>query len=378
MGSTFNSFPAAFQENFVKRAFEGFNGFDSKSLKDALSVNETANYRVTAVTFETRPDWASKKQVEELIRLGATRIELGVQSLDESVLEKVKRGHGTEEVREATRNCRDAFLKICYHMMPGLYSTPKKDAKMFEELFKNKDYRPDALKIYPCLVVQGTKLYDEWLEGRFEPYDEEKAAEALALAKKFVPKYCRIMRVERDIPTNLIAAGVKKSNLREIAWKRAKELGIGCGCIRCRELGFRKKIEGEEPELNRLNYDANEGGELFLSFDYPKSGALAGYLRLRVTENAFLPELKTESTCAGVRELKVVGEQVRIGEKEERGRESAQHKGLGKKLMAEAERIAREEFDCRKLFVISGVGAREYYRKLGYGVEGSFVSKRLA
>jgi len=360
MGGTFNSQPRAYQTRFIKRAFDAFNSSTAGTLALAKKRNETAKYRVTGLTLETRPDWCTPSEVKRFVGYGATRIELGVQSLDEAVLRRVNRGHGLQEVADATRACKEAFLKVGYHIMPGLYSNAEKDAEMFRELFANEAYKPDMLKIYPCLVIKGTKVYEEWKRGEFKPYSTQDAAEAIAEAKRFVPPYCRIMRVDRDIPTNLIAAGVDKSNLREIVAREAKARGIECKCIRCREIGFRKP-EGK-PRLARLDYAASGGTESFLSFE-DSAGVLWAFLRLR--RNA-------DGAC-GVRELRVFGEQTPVGA----AKRQAQHAGYGARLLSEAERIAGKEWDARELCVLAGVGARGYYRKQGFKLRGDYMVKRL-
>ncbi len=372
MGATFNAFPASYQNEFVKRAFDGFNDSDSRDLQTAQKKNETAEHRVVGLTFETRPDWCKEKDVAQFLSFGATRIELGVQSLDEKVLKKVNRGHGVKESIEATRVCKDSFLKVGYHFMPGLYSTPEKDVEMFSSLFKKEEFKPDMVKIYPCLVIPGTLLFEEWKKGKFTPYNSEQAAKVIAQCKKFVPEYCRIMRVDRDIPSNLIAAGVKNTNLRQLAEKECKKQGIQCKCIRCREVGlkgrFQEVPEVEDAKLKRINYKASKGEEVFLSFE--AGNVLYGFCRLRKPGEPFMKEIDNR-TC-GIRELHVYGEEAAIGAKGK-----VQHHGIGKKLLVEAEKIAREEFDARKMLVTSGVGSREYYRKLGFEKTGVYMGKKL-
>jgi len=377
MGGTFNSMPKEYQEWFVKRCFDAMNGFDSDSLEEAQRANETAERRVVGLTVETRPDWAGEREVDELLRYGTTRVELGVQTLDEEVYKKVNRGHGLKEVVEATRVCKDSLLKVLYHMMPGLFSNKERDVGYFKTIFEDERFKPDMLKIYPCLVVEGTELYEMWRRGEFKPYSVEEAADVIAEVMKNIPRYVRVMRVQRDIPSYLIVDGVKKSNLRQIVERKLAEEGVRCNCIRCREIGYRIMKEGIEPELesvrlNRIDYDASGGKEIFLSFDEMKHDALVGFLRLRIlSEKTHRKELEG---AAGVRELHVYGEMLPVGEKRVR---EFQHMGFGEKLLEEAERIAREEFNCRKLAVISGVGVREYYFKLGYRRDGVYVSKEL-
>jgi len=377
MGGTFNSMPEKYQKWFVKRCFDAMNGFNSKNLEGAQHANENAERRVVGLTIETRPDWAGEKEIDELLLYGTTRIELGVQTLSDKVYRKVNRGHGVKEVADATRVCKDSLLKVLYHMMPGLFADKEEDVKNFRTLFEDERFRPDMLKIYPCLVMEGTKLYDLWKKGKFKPYSAEKAADVIADAMRFVPRYVRVMRVQRDIPSYLIVDGVKKSNLRQMVEQKLIEREERCKCIRCREIGYRVSKDGIKPNLksvrlNRIDYDASGGKEIFLSLDEMKHDALMGFLRLRIpSEKAHRKELKE---AGGVRELHVYGEMLPVGGKRVK---EFQHMGFGSTLLKEAERIAKEEFDCRKLAVISGIGAKEYYFRLGYRRDGSYVSKDL-
>lgn len=383
MGGTFNTLAKSFQTEFVKRAYDAFNGRESASLEEAIALNESARHRVVALTFETRPDWARKEHVADLLAFGATRIELGVQSLDNAVLARVKRGHGVNETVQATQNCKDAFLKVGYHLMPGLYSTPDNDEETMKKVFEEERFKPDMLKIYPTLVIPGTELYELWKKGEFEPYDEERASEAIARMKRHVPEYCRIMRVDRDIPTHQIAAGVKKTNLRELVERKCAELGVKCRCIRCREAGLKQhkagaKINFEDAELKIDEYAASGGKEFFLHFEDKGNDALIAFLRLRSPSNFGEETGNKQATqnklVMGVRELRVYGEQLPIGDHS--NPVSPQHRSFGKKLMLEAEEIARRE-GAEELAVTSGVGVREYYAKLGYSKNAPYMAKRL-
>ncbi len=375
MGGTFNAQAWSYQRSFVKGCLDAMNGKGSGSLEGAKRMNENSRIRAVGITFETRPDFSGKKYIDRMLELGATRVELGVQTLSDRVYEKVNRGHRVEDVVLATKLLKDSALKVCYHMMPGLFSTPKKDVLMFKKLFSDSRFRPDMLKIYPCMVVKGTKLYEMWKRGEYEPYDTETAAEVLAQATKFIPPYVRIMRVQRDIPLPRIEAGVKNSNLRQIVERKVWERGGRCLCIRCRESGLRALKSGKEPDpseakLCRLDYKASGGTETFLSFESERG--LFGFLRLRKPGEPFRKEIDEETSL--VRELHVYGTALGIGEEPE---EELQHRGFGSKLLGEAERIAGEEHGARKLLVMSGVGAREYYYKRGYKRDSVYVSKRL-
>ncbi len=379
MGGTFNAQPKAYQEQFVKRAFDAFNEKPSATLKEAQKLNEKAKHRVIGLTFETRPDFASKKQLLDLLGFGGTRIELGVQSITPGMYEKIRRKHTLDDVVDATQNCKDLFFKAGYHMMPGLFSTPKQDVAMFKKLFSDKRFKPDMLKIYPCLVMPNTVLYDLWKKGEFTPYGEAQAIKVLSEIKRALPKWVRVMRIERDIPSDQIAAGIKQTNIRQMVHKHMAQKGWKCNCIRCREAGLRAKggveVEFENAKLNRTDYDASKGKEVFLSFDDESTDSLLGFLRLRKPATETASEIANiDENTMGVRELHVYGEQLGLGA---RKAAAAQHKGFGASLLEEAEKIAAEEFDAKKLLIISGVGAREYYKKFGYRQEGAYMGKKL-
>ena len=373
MGGTFLSMQEDYVEWFMKGAYEGFNGKRSSSSAQAILDNELAEHRVIGTTFETRPDYCFEKHVDMMLSYGSTRIELGVQCLSDSVYRRVNRGHSIADVIKATRIAKNSGFKLCYHMMPGLLCSPAEDLSYFRELFSNPDFQPDMLKIYPTLVLEGTGLYNLWKKGDYQPYDTAIAAELVKEVKKLIPPYVRIMRVQRDIPLKQIAAGVVNSNLREIALKKLAAEGLSCQCIRCRELGVRKAL-GKQPKedfkLKELSYPASGSAEYFLSYE-SSDGTLAGFLRARDIRETHRPELRDSLV---VRELHVYGSQLSVGE--EKKTSSAQHKGYGKNLLARAEELAKE-LDKKKIAVISGVGAREYYRKLGYSLEGSYMVKDI-
>lgn len=375
MGGTFNAQPLEYQRAFVKGMYEAFDCKRYPKWQKAKEANESAPYRVIGLTFETKPDWATPQHIDQFLEYGCTRIELGIQSLDEKVLEKAHRGHTLEQSWQATAACKDAFLKVGYHIMPGLFSTPQKDVRMFKQLFADSKWRPDMLKIYPCLVIPGTGLYQMWKRGEYAPYTAEQAANVIAEGKKFIPQYCRVMRIDRDIPTNLIAAGVDRSNLREMVQQNLRQGGLYCKCIRCREAGLKSrdghKVDWKSVELKRLDYEASCGKEVFLSFE-DGNDTLLGFLRLRLPNKPWRPEITNDT--AGVRELHVFGEQLPL---HLRKKDAVQHKALGKKLLQQAERIAKDEWGCGKLLVISGVGVREYYRKQGFRRDGAYMGKKI-
>lgn len=376
-GGTFNRQPKDYREAFLKGALDAFNKKKSRTLTAALKANEKAAHRMIGLTIETRPDCASKEEVVDLLRIGTTRIELGVQTLSDAAYKKARRGHTVADVADATKNCKDALLKVCYHMMPGLFATPKEDEKYFRMLFDDARFRPDMLKIYPTLVMPGTGLYELWKKGEYEPYDEKTALKLLSKIKERLPKYTRIMRIERDIPSNLISSGIMALNIRQLVREDMRTHGKKCDCIRCREVGFKTKHENIKPDysavgLERIDYGASGGKEIFLSMVDRTNDALMGICRVRKpSDETYVKEVG--GNC-GVRELHVYGEELSISE---RKAHAAQHKGYGKALLAEAERVAKEEFGSEKLLVISGAGAKEYYYKQGYCADGTYVSKKL-
>ncbi len=374
MGGTFTARPYEYQMEFVKGAFDGMNGSVSEGLEEAQRLNETASHRCTGLTVETRPDWFMEKEIENSLRLGATRVELGIQSTFDDVLEAVNRGHTVADSIRSTKLAKDAGLKIVYHMMPGLPgSDAEKDLESFRRIFTDSDFMPDMLKIYPTLVVEGTELYEMWKRGEYGPLDTDAAAELLIKVKEIVPPWVRIQRIQRDIPTQYIVAGVKRSDLRGYVQQLMRERGKRCNCIRCREIGHvNSDIGPEDVSLVRREYDASGGREVFLSYEGPDM-ELVGFVRLRmVPEDSWKDE--TRDYGAIIRELKVFGSQVPIGD-EPKGR--WQHQGYGKKLVEEAERIAKDEWESSGLLVMSGVGVREYYEKLGYERVSEYMGKRF-
>jgi len=284
----------------------------------------------------------------------------------------VGRAHGAGDVKHATREARDRGLKVCYHWMLGLPGMdPRGDLADFQRLWEDPAFRPDMLKIYPTLVLPGTPLYDDWKAGRYEPYDTRTAADLLAELKKILPPWVRIQRIQRDIPARLIAAGVRSSNLRQLALRRLADEGRHCRCLRCREAGRRATPDPRSFELTETSYPAAGGSEVFLSWEDPETDTVAGFLRLRYP---------SETTPGGleapvIRELKVVGSEVPIGTAGGRPTDY-QHRGFGRALVAAAETRARDS-GFRRIYVTSAVGTREYYRALGYARAGTHMAKDL-
>jgi len=378
MGGTFLAQLVDYQYRFIKECYDGLNGVASASLEEAKRLNETAPNRCTGLCIETRPDWCGKKEIMRMLEFGTTRVELGVQTLDDDVFRLVRRDHGVAEVVKATALLRKYGFKVYYHWMPGLPgSTPEKDLEMSEQLFTDERFKPDGLKLYPTMVVEGTDLEQWYKEGRYQPYDDEVMINLIVNIKSLVPKYVRISRVLRDIPSKYIVGGLKDS-LRDIVRERMKRQGIECRCIRCREYGHRTYAGWEtgEPHLTRLDYEAAGGKEVFLSFEDDKE-TLFGLLRLRIQSEP-VPALSGEinGSEAIVRELHIFGPEVPLSEK---NAGAAQHKGLGRSLLREAERIAREEFSAGRMVILSGTGAKEYYRVgSDYASQGDYMVKSLA
>ncbi|MBO3769918.1 MAG: tRNA uridine(34) 5-carboxymethylaminomethyl modification radical SAM/GNAT enzyme Elp3 [Candidatus Brockarchaeota archaeon] len=375
MGGTFPAAPLDYQRSFVKGCFDALNGFVSKSLEEAHRFNEHSSIRCVGLTVETRPDYCREEHVDRMLSMGVTRVEIGVQTLRDDILEKVERGHGVEDTVNAFRIAKDAGLKIVAHMMPGLPGMSIEDSlEDFKKLYFDEKFKPDMIKIYPTLVVEGTRLYEAWKKGDYKPLEDEEAAELVARILEITPPWVRVMRVQRDIPAHAIAAGVRKSNLRELAHSILESKGLKCRCIRCREVGLSKaKVNLENVEFMVRRYEASGGVEYFLSFEDLENDVLLAYLRLRKPSPWAHRREINEVPSMIVRELKALGRAIPLGA---RWSDSWQHRGLGARLMEEAENIAVEN-GARKILVISAVGVREYYRKLGYFFDGTYMVKNL-
>jgi len=380
MGGTFPATPLEYQTWFIQRCLDAITKKTSASLNEAKANAEVSKTRNVGITVETRPDWAKQTHIDQILNMGVTRIELGVQNPDDQIYRLVGRTHTVADVIEATQIAKDCGLKIVYHMMPGIPgSNPQKDIEAFKSIFTDPAFKPDMIKIYPCLAIAGTKAHQWYQKGTYTPYTTEQAATIIAEIKKTIPPWIRVMRVQRDIPARLILAGVKKSNLRELAQQKLSEKDIHCQCIRCREVGHRLEVDHIRPDIEKIkiltqHYDASEGTEIFISAEDPQNNVLLGYLRLRIpSPKARRPEVLTVPSAI-VRELHVYGPLVPVGK---HSAAAWQHKGYGKVLLGEAERLARDEFGLKKLLVISALGTRRYYMRLGYTRDGVYVSKNL-
>ncbi|HTT72961.1 MAG TPA: tRNA uridine(34) 5-carboxymethylaminomethyl modification radical SAM/GNAT enzyme Elp3 [Thermoplasmata archaeon] len=372
MGGTFPARPRAYQEEVLRGLYDGLNGTASSSLGDAIAQNEGAARRMVGLTVETRPDWCDGRVLPFLLDAGVTRVEIGVECLHDDVLAAVGRAHAAADAATATREARDRGLKVGYHMMLGLPGMdPARDLEDFARLWSSEELRPDFLKIYPTLVLPATPLYEEWRAGRYAPYDTETATELLAAIKRAVPPWVRIHRIQRDIPSRLLAAGVRTSNLRQRALARLAAQGGRCRCLRCREVGRSAAPDRASFRLTSTDYRAGGGREVFFAFEEPATDTVAGFLRLRFPSAATVGGLDAPV----VRELKVLGPEVAIGDPGDRA-SAYQHRGLGRALVAAAEARARSDgFD--RLFVRSAVGTRAYYGALGFVRAGPHMVKRI-
>ncbi len=369
MGGTFLSYPQKYQYSFIKSCYDALNEKKSSSLSQAKKLNEKASHRCVALCIETRPDYCSEKQIERMLEFGCTRVELGVQAIDDTIYKKVNRGHKVEDVIDATRRLKNNGFKVGYHIMPGIpFSNPKKDLAMFRKLFSSQDFKPDQLKIYPCQVIEGSRLEQLYHSGKYKPYSKEQTQELLIKMMKIVPEYCRVMRIMREIPPNFLVAGTTRIDLRKDVELEIKKRDCKIREIRFREIGFNlrdsRKPISRKLKLEISSYPASQGKEYFLEF-INKDNILFGLLRLRILK---------QDKLAYVRELHVYGQSTAIGEKGD-----IQHQGLGKQLMKKAEEICKKE-NISLVKVISGVGVREYYSsKLNYHLDknGIYMVKEL-
>jgi len=375
-GGTWSAYPRKYQDWFIKRCFEAANGKASKSLAQAQKINETAENRIIGLTLELRPDSVTPEEIKHLRQLGCTRIEMGVQTIDDKILKLVRRGHTAEQVAEATQMLRDSGFKVDYHLMPALPGVSlKKDLENFKKIFSDSRFRPDMIKIYPCSVIPKTALYKLWKAGKYHPPTTEQLLNLIIKMKLAVPRYVRISRIIRDIPGTDIAVGNKITSLRQNIQEEMMKQGLHCKCIRCREVGRQKQLQITNYKLLITRYKTLGGTEYFFSIEDKKQNILFAFCRLRLPDVKsptlnILPELKGASL---IRELHTYGHLVPVNEKI---KGASQHLGFGKQLMKEAEKISKKA-GYKKMAVISGIGVREYYKKLGYGLEGTYMVKNL-
>ena len=375
-GGTFIAVDPGYQERFVKGVYDGLNGEAAGTLGDAQSINERAPSRCVGLTLESKPDWCRPEDIDRMLAFGITRVEIGVQSLRDPVLLRSNRGHTVKDSVRAFQVARDAGLKVTVHMMPGLPgATPEGDLDDLRRVFEDEDFKPDMSKLYPTLVVPGTALERMFQMGVYEPYDPNTVVELLSEMKRSVPPWHRIMRIQREIPAKEIRGGVSDGNLRQLVLERARQKGVSCRCIRCREVVLKgpEELSREDSLVHtEQRYSASGGEDVFGAFEYERSGIISAFVRMRVpSSKAHRPEMKN---AAVVRELRVYGRMVEIGEREDA---AWQHRGFGAALIRRMEKVASEEFDAGTLLVTSAVGTREYYRKLGYERRGPYMGRAL-
>lgn len=379
MGGTWSAHSPKYQTWFIKRCFEALNHKKTKSLIIAQKQSETAKHRCVGLTLETRPDYINEKEIKRMRQLGCTRVELGVQQITDQILKLNRRGHSVKQTSKAIALLKQAGFKINCHLMlnlPG--ATPAKDLAMFKKIYATENFKPDMVKIYPCVVVKNSALYRLWQNKKYKPYTDKQLLNLLIKIKKITPPFVRITRLIRDIPETSIVAGNKITNLRQLIQNQAKKEGWQCRCIRCREAGHqindqklktKNYLPAQAGKLKTMRYRASGGTEYFLSYETKDGKILYAFLRLRINQNIdknFIPELRG---AALIRELHTYGQAAALGQAGE-----VQHLGLGKKLMAEAEKICQQN-KIGKIAVIAGVGVREYYKKLGYELAGSYMIK---
>ncbi|KAM4680411.1 elongator complex protein 3 [Amazona ochrocephala] len=377
MGGTFMALPEDYRDYFIRNLHDALSGHTSNNVAEAVRYSERSLTKCIGITIETRPDYCLKRHLSDMLSYGCTRLEIGVQSVYEDVARDTNRGHTVKAVCESFHLAKDAGFKVVAHMMPDLPNMGlERDMDQFVEFFENPAFRPDGMKLYPTLVIRGTGLYELWKTGRYKSYPPSTLVDLVARILALVPPWTRVYRVQRDIPMPLVSSGVEHGNLRELALARMKDLGTQCRDVRTREVGIQEihhKVRPYQIELVRRDYVANGGWETFLSYEDPEQDILVGLLRLRkCSEESFRPELKGGVSI--VRELHVYGSVVPVSSRDP---SKFQHQGFGMLLMEEAERIAKEEHGSWKIAVISGVGTRNYYRKIGYELEGPYMVKKL-
>ncbi|KAI5476227.1 histone acetyltransferase [Pseudohyphozyma bogoriensis] len=378
MGGTFMSLPETYRSNFISQLHNSLSGFNGSDIDEAVRYAEQAKTKCIGITIETRPDYCLKPHLSSMLRYGCTRLEIGVQSVYEDVARDTNRGHTVQATCESFHMAKDAGFKVVSHMMPDLPNVGvERDMEQFHEYFENPEFRSDGLKIYPTLVIRGTGLYELWRTGRYKNYTPNALVDIVARILALIPPWTRIYRVQRDIPMPLVSSGVENGNLRELALQRMRDFGLTCRDVRNREVGLHEiHNRPDELELIRRDYVANGGWETFLSYEDPERDILVGLLRLRKCskEGTFREELLKDGQSSMVRELHVYGTAVPM---HARDPTLFQHQGIGTLLMEEAERIAREEHGSKKLAVISGIGVRSYYARLGFKLDGPYMSKLL-
>ena len=371
LGGTWSAYPKDYQEWFVLRCMDALNGQPSKTLAEAHSLNETALHRNVGLVIETRPDEITSREIAWLRELGVTKVQMGAQSLDDHILALNQRGHTVAETGRAVGLLRAAGFKIVLHWMPNLLSaTPASDREDFKRLWT--DLCPDEIKIYPCQLLENAPLYAYWQRGEYQPYSQEELVSLLADIKPGIPRYCRVNRVIRDIPSTHVVSGNKRTSLRQDAQAEMARRGTHCDCIRCREVRAHDFVTTDLVQ-DDLIYTAGGAQEHFLSFVTPDD-KIAGFIRLSLpgegSPTTGLPDLES---AAIIREVHVYGQSLAVGE-DSNG--AAQHSGLGTRLLQQADEIARRS-GFNHIAVIAAVGTRRYYLDRGFSRGKSYLVKKL-
>ncbi len=377
LGGTWSSYRHDYQEEFIKRCFDAMNEVDSETLEEAHRINETAAHRNVGLVIETRPDEIDPKELAWLRKLGVTKVQMGVQSLDDRVLELNKRGHTSAEALRATSLLRAAGFKIVLHWMPNLLgATPDSDRLDFLKLWKG-GYNPDEMKIYPTQLLDGTELYTEWQKGNYKPYTQQELINLIADIKPSVEPYCRINRVIRDIPSHHVVQGNKRTSLRQDVLAEVTRRGERCNCIRCNEVR-KQKVDADQLTLEDHIYHPAYAEEHFLNFRTP-DGKIAGYLRLSLPRDSETNHPSADlafedlKEAALIREIHVYGQSLEVGAEKEG---AAQHIGLGTQLIEKAAQIAAQN-GFKQLAVIAAIGTRKYYQSRGFNRGQLYMVKPL-
>jgi elongator complex protein 3 len=374
LGATWSAYRFDYQKWFIQRCLDAMNDSDSADLLEAQQANEDATHKNVGLVIETRPDLINRGEIARLRQLGVTKVQMGVQSLDDAILTMNERGHTVAQARQAMTLLRAAGFKIVLHWMPNLLgATPASDRQDFQRLWDDPGMRPDEIKIYPCQLLENTVLYEYWERGEYSPYTTAELTELIADLKPQIPRYCRVNRIIRDIPSTHIVEGNLRTSLRQDVQIELELRGEQCSCIRCREVRG-KDIEPASLQFTPLIYEAGGAEEHFLSFSTPEN-ELAGYLRLSLpgpdSPDTGLDDLVG---AAIVREVHVYGQSLEVGRTMDG---AAQHAGLGSDLMTEAEAVATRA-GYRRMAVIAALGTRGYYRKLGYIPGDTYMLKELS
>ena len=377
LGGTFSSYPRSYQEEFIRDIFYAANTFNCEydrprlCIQDEKTINESAEKKIIGISLETRPDSITQYELRRFRKLGCTRIQIGVQHIDNLILEKINRGHTIEQSVKAIRLIKEAGFKLDVHIMPDLPgATPEGDKIMIKSILTDGLFKPDYLKLYPCLDVDFTEIRKWKEEGKWKPYAEENEGQTLLdvclVAKEYSTEYIRFNRIQRDFPeekTDIVGYSSLyiRNNFRQMLQNYATKHGIKCKCIRCREV---KKNKVVDPTLHQQEYDSSGGKEIYISMDSYDRKLLYGFIRLRLQNSSIFKEL---NGFALIRELHVYGFLQTTNLKKSK-QSQVQHRGFGKLLVRKAENEAYSQGYSR-IAIISGVGVRNYYRKLGYTLE---------